>query len=150
MKKSVKKQNDCLKLLIPKQQQQRTDTERKICALTCLIAKMLKSTSGKHSSILSTYNVDRLCSCRNRERCPLDGKCLETLTRLMSSRIKTVISMVLVMENVNLGKIITQIYFAITIIKKSRDSQNLSNTYRQMYQLHPKMEYHSLCLDKQM
>ena len=26
--------------------------------------------------VLSTENVDRLCNCRNKENCPLDGKCL--------------------------------------------------------------------------
>ena len=30
-------------------------------------------------SVLSTIeNVDRLCNCRNKENCPLDGKCLQT------------------------------------------------------------------------
>ena len=28
--------------------------------------------------ILSTKNVDRLFNCRNKESCPLDGKCLQT------------------------------------------------------------------------
>ena len=28
--------------------------------------------------VLSTAeNVDRLCNCRNKENCPLDGKCLQ-------------------------------------------------------------------------
>ena len=26
----------------------------------------------------TTENVDRLCNCRNKENCPLDGKCLQT------------------------------------------------------------------------
>ena len=28
--------------------------------------------------LLTTKNVDRLCNCRNKDNCPLDGKCLQT------------------------------------------------------------------------
>ena len=28
--------------------------------------------------VLSTKNVDRLFNCRNKDTCPLDGKCLQT------------------------------------------------------------------------
>ena len=28
--------------------------------------------------VLSTKNLDRLCICRNKDSCPLEGKCLQT------------------------------------------------------------------------
>ena len=31
-----------------------------------------------HRVLSTTENIDRLCKCRNKENCPLDGKCLQT------------------------------------------------------------------------
>ena len=40
----------------------------------------MPSVIKKHNNkVLSTKeNVNRLCNCRNKENCPLDGKCLQT------------------------------------------------------------------------
>ena len=35
-------------------------------------------TQHNYKILSTTENVDRLCNCRNKENCPLDGKCLQT------------------------------------------------------------------------
>ena len=81
----------------------------------------------------TTENVDRLCNCRNKENCPLDSKCLQTCTVYKADviQIRTVIStMVLVMENLNLGIITTQIHFTIDITNKTQNFQSTSENYK--------------------
>ena len=74
----------------------------------------MSSAIKQHScKVLLTKNIDRLCSCRNKGRCPLDDKCLKNVsfTRAFIS------TMVLVMKNLNLSTITTQIHFAIENFK---------------------------------
>ena len=40
------------------------------------ISSVIKQHNNRVLSIIE--NVDRLCNCRNKENCPLDGKCLQT------------------------------------------------------------------------
>ena len=67
-------------------------------------------------------------------------------TRLMSPLKKSVISfMVVVIENL-VGIIITKICFAIDTANGIQNFQNISGTATQKHQLHPKMEYSTICL----
>ena len=34
-------------------------------------------TQHNYKVLLTTKNVDQLCNCRNKDNCPLDGKCLQ-------------------------------------------------------------------------
>ena len=53
---------------------------RKTLKLSYSCISSMSSVIKQHNyKILSTTeNVDRLCNCRNKENCPLDGKCLQT------------------------------------------------------------------------
>ena len=80
----------------------------------------------RNHKVLSTIkNVDRLCNIRNKDNCPPDGKSLcrhVSFTRLMSSRIRTIKStLVLVIENLNLDTITTYVHFAIDITNKKHN-----------------------------
>ena len=54
-----------------------------------------------------------------------------SFTRLISQRIKTLIlTMVLVIENLNFGTITTQIHFAMDITNKTENFQNTSGNWK--------------------
>ena len=77
--------------------------------------------------LATAENVDRLCNCRKKENCPLDGKCLQTCLVYKADVISTI---VLVIENLNLGIITTQIHFAIGITSKTQNFLNTFGNYK--------------------
>ena len=42
----------------------------------CSMSSVIKQ--HNYRVLSTTGNVDRLCNCKNKENCPLDGKCLKT------------------------------------------------------------------------
>ena len=91
------------------------------------------------SSVIKQHNFKtyRLCNCRNKGSCPLDGNCLQTciFTRLM--------------KNLNIGRTITQIHFVIDIRNKTRNFQKISGNYKSKSSISIQNRISQLCLEIQ-
>ena len=122
--------------------------------LSCIYMSNMSNVIKQHNcNILSTKNVDRFCSYINKDSCLLMVNVYKhtSFTKLMSSGIRKVIStMVLVMQNSNLDTITTKFILPLTSLTRHGTFKIYLVTTRQRHQLHPEMEYRSLCLDIQM
>ena len=95
----------------------------------------------------TTEHVDRLCNCKNKENCPLDGKCLQTCIVYKADVITNKDS------HIYYGASDGEPHKFIspsTSRTRHRTFKVHLETTRQRYQLQRKMEYRSLCLNIQM
>ena len=103
--------------------------------------------------MLSTKNVDWLFNCRNKDSCPLDGKCLQTCIAYKADVITNKGSHIY--YGASDGEFISVQYphkFISQSISRARywTFKSYLATTRQRHQFHPKMENLSWCLDMQM
>ena len=83
---------------------------------------------------LSTKNVDPFCNCKNKVNYPLDCNCLQTCKRLIPLEIKTVaITVVPLMENLDLCTKIAEVHSIIDITNKTKLSKHLPTTRPEAY-----------------
>ena len=80
----------------------------------------------------ATKNLDQLCNCRNKDNCPLDGKCLRICIFYKADGIKSKDSHIY--YGANDGEFKSQynnkpIHFAIDITNKTQNFQSTSRNY---------------------
>ena len=105
-----------------------------------------------HCKVLSTKNVDRLFHCRDKDNCPLNGKCLQTCIVYKADIITNKGSHIY--YGANDGEFIWVQYPQKFISQStSRARYAIFKSYLatkiQRHQLHTKMENRSLCVGMQ-